>query len=173
MDKRQQFNGLEKVNEYRAKIDANTDTYMEDLFIKDKGLDLLKTLRFGQSGYDPLFEESTNFIEQTNQTFTYIVCLKAVEYLLALYPGKLFYVNFGTESGYDVESKDGEVICECFSATAPDSNKKLAKDTEKISKNIVAKYKYVIYYASDPKPKHVLNIRKKYPEINIITLPTI
>ena len=101
---------------------------MENLFINEKGLDLLRTLRFGQSGYDPLFEEPTNFIEQTNQCFTYLVCLEAVEHLLKQYSDKSFYVNFGTEAGHDVESADGEIICECFSATAPDSNKKLAKD---------------------------------------------
>lgn len=68
---------------------------MENLFINEKGLDLLRTLRFGQSGYNPLFEKPTNFIEQTNQCFTYIVCLEAVEYLLKQYSGKSFYVNFG------------------------------------------------------------------------------
>jgi hypothetical protein len=173
MDKRQLFSGLEKVNEYRFKIRENTDKHLEDLFINEKGLELMRSLRFEQSGYDPLFEEPTNFIEQMNQTFTYLVCLEAVEYLLQQYPGKSFFVNFGTEAGHDVESVDGEVICECFSATAPDSNDKLAKDTDKIDNNEEAEYRYVIYFASNPKPKHVSNIRKKHPNINIISLQTI
>jgi hypothetical protein len=173
MDKRQLFSDLVKVNDYRVKIKDNTEKHMVNLFTQDKGLDLLRTLRFGQSGFDPLFEEPTNFIEQTNQSFTYLVCLEAVEFLLQQYPGKTFYVNFGTESGHDVESMDGEVICECFSATAPDSNKKLAKDTDKVNNNVKAKYKYVMYYASNPKPKHVDNIRKKYSDINIRPLASI
>jgi hypothetical protein len=173
MDKRQLFSDLEKVYEYRSTIKKNTDKHLENLFINEKGLDLLRTLRFGQSGYDPLFEEPTNFIEQTNQCFTYLVCLEAVEYLLKQYSGKSFYVNFGTEAGHDVESDDGEIICECFSATAPDSNKKLVKDVKKVDDNLIAKDKYVIYYASNPKPKHVMNVRKKYKNINIIPIPTI
>ncbi len=173
MDKRQLFKSLEKVNEYKQKIIKNSDNYMANLFINQKGIELLRILRFGQSGYDPLFEEPTNFIEQTNQTFTYLVCLEAVEYLLKQYPGKSFYVCFGTESGHDVESEDGSIICECFSATAPDSNKKLAKDSKKVDDNQTAKYKYVIYFASNPKPKHVAFIQRKYPEVCIIPLKSI
>lgn len=173
MCKRQLFKSLEKVNEYKQKIIKNSDNHMATLFINQKGIELLRILRFSQSGYDPLFEEPTNFIEQTNQTFTYLVCLEAVGYLLKQHPGISFYVNLGTEAGHDVESEDGSIICECFSATAPDSNKKLAKDSKKVDTNLTAKDRYVIYYASNPKPKHVENIRKKYPIINIIPLPTI
>ena len=173
MDKRQLFSDLEKVYKYRSKIKENTDKHLENLFVNEKGLDLLRTLRFGQSGYDPLFEEPTNFIEQTNQCFTYLVCLEAVEILLKKYPDKSFYVNFGTEAGHDVEAVDGDIICECFSSTAPDSNKKLEKDAKKVDDNLNAKNKYVIYYSLNPKPKHVENIRKKYPLIKVIPLKSI
>lgn len=173
MDKRQLFSSLNKVNEYRVKINENTEKHMGSLFTQGRGLDLLRNLRFSQSGYDPLFEEPTNFIEQTNQTFTYLVCLEAVEYLLKQYPGKSFYVCFGTESGHDVESEDGSIVCECFSATAPDSNKKLAKDSKKVDDNQTAKNKYVIYFASNPKPKHVAFIKNKYPNVCMIPLKSI
>lgn len=173
MSKRQLFSDLEKVNEYRAKIKENTDNQMEVLLKSGSGLEFLRKIKFEQSGYDPLFEEPTNFIEQVNQTFTYLVCLEAVEYLLNHYPGKSFYVCFGTEAGYDVESKDGSIICECFAATAPDSNGKLEKDCLKVHNNQVAEHKYVVFYSSTKKPTHIDNIRRKYHDVSVISLENI
>ncbi len=83
------------------------------------------------------------FIEQINQTFTYLVCLAAVEIFQSMYPTHIFTVNFGTESGYNAVSGDGSIICECFAATAPDSNKKLKLDAYKVYENKTAAFRYV------------------------------
>lgn len=167
------FKNMEQVNEYRTKIIDNTEKYMTARLQDSIGLEFLRKIKFDKHGYDPLFEEPTNFIEQTNQTWTYLVCLSAVEYFLKEYPGKSFYVNFGTKSGYDVVSEDESIICECFATTVPNSNEKLEKDTLKVFSNENAKEKYIIFYASEQKPKQVANKMKKYPGVKILPLDTI
>lgn len=167
------FVNTEQVKLYREKIINITEKHMEVLLKSGSGMELLRKIKFTQSGYDPLFQHETNFIEQVNQTFTYLVCLDAVEYLLKEHPTKRFNVCFGTEAGYDVESEDREVVCECFAATAPDSNGKLEKDTIRVFNNDDAKDKYVIYYVSEQKPTHVENIKKKYQGVKVIALKSI
>lgn len=167
------FYSKEQIENYREKIVNTTNNHINELLLSGKGIDFLRKVKFEQCGYDPLFEHKTNFIEQVNQTFTYLVCLDAVEYLLYKYSNMRFNVNFGVESGYDVESEDGTIICECFAATTPDSNDKLKSDTLKVYCNSDAIHKYVIFYAKYPKVKQVENIRAKYKGINIIVLDKI
>lgn len=146
---------------------------MQELWQSGEGVEFLRKVKFEQCGFDPLFEHETNFIEQTNQTFTYLVCLAAVDLLLSKYPQHKFLVNFGTESGYDVFSEDGSIICECFAVTAPGSNGKLKMDTAKVYANEVATAKYVIFYAETKQPKLIENIKMKYQSVEIISLDTI
>jgi len=160
----------EQVEIYRTKIIDTTNDRIKDQFQNCEGIELLRKIKFTQSGFDPLFDESTNFIEMTNQVFTYLVCLKAVDFLLIEYPSHKFYVNFGTESGYDVISEDESIICECFAATIPDNNLKLEKDVKKVFENKQASQRYVIFYVSNPKPIHVENIKTKYQGVKIISL---
>lgn len=167
------FVNTEQVKLYRDKIISITENHMDNLLKSGTGMEFLRKLKFTQAGYDPLFQHETNFIEQVNQTFTYLVCLDAVEYLLKEHPTKRFNVCFGTEAGHDVESEDGSVICECFAATAPDSNSKLEKDCMRVHSNQDAKNKYVIFYSSTDKSVHVENIRKKYFGVTIIELESI
>lgn len=167
------FSNAEQVKLYRDKIVTITEKHMDDLLKSGSGMEFLRKIKFSQAGYDPLFQHETNFIEQVNQTFTYLVCLDAVEYLLKEHEGKRFNVCFGTESGHDVESEDGSVICECFAATTPDSNGKLEKDCIKVNNNNDAENRYVIFYTSEKKPIHVGNIRNKFNNINIISLENI
>jgi hypothetical protein len=167
------FSNVEQVKLYRDKIVSITEKHMSDLLSSGSGMEFLRKIKFTQSGYDPLFQHETNFIEQVNQTFTYLVCLAAVEYLLKEHEGKRFNVCFGTEAGFDVESEDAEVVCECFAATAPDSNGKLDKDASRVFNNVEAKYKYVVFYTSEQKLIHVENVMKKYQGVKAIALKTI
>jgi hypothetical protein len=167
------FNTVDQIRDCRVKMIKITNEKVEELLSKGSGIELLRQVKFTQSGYDPLFEKPLNFIEQTNQTFTYLVSLAAVERLLSLYPDRSFRVNFGTCAGYDIESEEGDIICECFAATAPDSNNKLKNDVERLYSNKSAAQKYVIYYAEIPKEKHVDNIRDKYQGVEIISLDSL
>lgn len=115
--KQWKFSNIEQVNELKERILNGTNTSVEKLLSEEKGIKLLGKMKFEQSGYDVLFNKKTNFIEQINQTFTYLVCLAATEKLLLLYPERSFIVNFGVMPGHDVISEDGSIICECFAAT--------------------------------------------------------
>ena len=79
-------------------------------------------------------------------------------------------MNLGTNPGYDIESDDGEIICECFASTSPDSNSKLKKDAERLIENNTAAKKYIIFYSEFKKETHVENIKQKYQGINVISL---
>lgn len=173
MNKKILFENEVQVKSLREKIIKITNDKLKELWQNREGIDFLKKIKFEQCGYDPLFEHGTNFIEQTNQTFTYLVCLAAVEILQSKYPTHIFIVNFGTESGYDVVSKDGSIICECFAATAPDSNKKLELDAYKVYDNKTAAFRYVIYYVANSKEKHVDNIKRKYNGVELIALKSL
>ncbi len=167
------ISNIQQVETYRNKITDVTNNRLQGLFQGYEGIELLKQIKFHQFGFDPLFDEPLNFIEMTNQIFTYLVCLKAVEILLTLYTKSKFHVNFGTEAGYDVISEDKSIICECFAATTPDSNSKLDKDTRKVSEDVVSEHKYVVFYASSSKTKHVENLKRKYSNVEIIALECI
>jgi hypothetical protein len=170
LNKRIVFDSKEQVDKLRESIVRTTDTKLKELWQSGNGIDFLRKIKFEPCGYDPLFEHGTNFIEQTNQTFTYLVCLAAVEILLSKHPLHRFVVNFGTESGYDVISEDESIICECFAATTPDSNNKLEHDMLKVYANKNATLRYVIYYVANAKEKHVENVRRKYSSVEVMSL---
>ena len=167
------FCSIEQVEELKAKILEGTNSIVDNMLIEEKGMKLLKKMKFEQSGYDVVFNKKTNFIEQINQTFTYLVCLEATEKLLLLYPEHSFVVNLGVMPGHDIVSEDESIIWECFATTSPDSNGKLEKDVKKVYANKNAIKKYVIFYAATSKIVHVENIKKKYSDIEIIALDTI
>lgn len=97
---------------------TTTNDEIKELLKEGESIEFLRKIKFNKCGYDPLFEEPINFIEQVNQTSTYLLFLSAVELLLSAYPSYKFYVNFGIQAGYDVLSEDESIICEWFEATA-------------------------------------------------------
>jgi hypothetical protein len=106
---------------------------------------VLASIKFKQIGADPLQSTPLNLIEQVNQTFTYLASLEAVHYLLNEHTEHApFRVNLGTASGSDVESLDGKVAAEVFSAVSPSNNQKLKKDIEKVNATD-AQHRYVFY----------------------------
>lgn len=110
-------------------------------------LDVLEALKFQRFGRDPLDPtRPLNLIEQLNQTFTYLVSVRAVEFLFEEHPEAApFRLNLGTAPGSDVESVHGSVAAEVFAAVAPNNNRKLAKDVAKVRATPAA-HKYVFFY---------------------------
>ncbi len=167
------FENKNQVEELREKIISEADASVDELLCGVKGIHLLELMKFEQVGYDSILEEKTNFIEQINQTFTYLVSLQALEYLMIQFPNKSFKVNFGVISGHDIESLDGTVICECFASTTPTSNNKLAGEVKRLDDKKTANNKYVIFYSRQKKPQHLSNLQSKYPDVHIIQLSNI
>ena len=108
------------------------------------GLPALALLKFDASGCDPLDEgRPLNFIEQLNQSFTYLATIEGVRWLLQHHPEHApYHLNLGTAPGSDIVSEDGEVVAETFAATRPQSNRKLEKDIAKVGA-VAAQYRYV------------------------------
>lgn len=131
-------------------IRAAADSAAEELgklLAQGDSLRLLRAVKFAPIGRDPLQpERPLNLIEQTNQTFTYLVSVKAVEFLLRTHPGQVPYrLNLGTAPGPDIVSSNGSVAAEVFAATHPGSNDKLPKDIEKV-RGFDAKHRYVFFH---------------------------
>ena len=76
--------------------------------------------------------KTKQLIEMVNQYQTYLVTLKALEFLFEKYSNKSFIARFGNIAGYDIESTDGEIVAECFAQVSYKNNKKLDKDLEKL-----------------------------------------
>ena len=112
----------------------------------EPGMPALRRIKFEAVGYDPLDEQRRlNLIEQVNQSLTYLVSLRAVEFLLREHPDRAaFRLNLGTAGGWDVESTDGTVVAEVFAAVTPDNNEKLRKDVKKVAES-EAPHRYVFY----------------------------
>lgn len=168
MKKQLIIHNANQIKDYRNKILRLSNVKIGELLESKSGIDLLKEIKFNQNGFDPLFEEPMNFIEQINQTFTYLVSLEAAEWLLSIYPDKTLQLNLGT--GYDIVSDDGDIICECFASTSPDSNRKLLKDAEKLCENKTARNKYIFFYSEHKKDTYVEMVKNKHKNIEIFSL---
>jgi hypothetical protein len=114
-------------------------------------MDFMAKLKFEKMGYDPLdSDRDLNFIEQLNQTFTYLASMKAAEFLFNEHLEiSSLTLNLGTAPGSDLETSDcGGIAAEVFAATKPSSNNKLNKDIQKVSETD-AKYKYSFFMCPD------------------------
>jgi hypothetical protein len=91
-----------------------------------------------------------NLIEQINQTWTYLVSLRALSFLFERHPeAGGFKLSLGTSSGTDIMSLvPHAVAAETFAATSPRSNQKLVKDVQKLLRNCPeARARYVFFAA--------------------------
>ncbi|MDD3140537.1 MAG: hypothetical protein PHX08_16425 [Lachnospiraceae bacterium] len=125
MTKQITVSDLAQLKQYETVILENLQKGKEALEqgLKNRSaLEFFQMLKFDKCVVEPLSGEPENLIEVVNQGMTYIVSLKAVEYLLKKHSEKSFTVNWGNISGYDIESTDGLIIGECFAATSFRSN---------------------------------------------------
>jgi hypothetical protein len=109
-------------------------------------IEFLRRIKFEQVGCDPLDDQRPlNFIEQLNQTFTYLASFKAAKILFERHPElKALTLNLGTKSGSDIENIEKGIAAEVFAAVNPSNNGKLQKDIVKVS-TTNAKHKYVFF----------------------------
>jgi hypothetical protein len=101
-------------------------------------LEAIAALKFEPIGSHPLEERPLNIIEQVNQTFTYLVAVKAADLLMQWHPeAEGFRLAPGAHAPrgtLDVESlAPGVVGAETFAAVRPENNRKLANDLAKLA----------------------------------------
>lgn len=147
--KRKTIRTVDDLAELETKIAASAAATAEKLsheLRETSDLSAFALLKFSEAGCDPLdLDRALNFVEQLNQSFTYLASVEAARWLLERHPDHAPYtLNLGTTPGSDIESEDGEVAAETFAATHPDSNDKLRKDLTKV-RATSAKHRYVFY----------------------------
>lgn len=158
----------EQIYELRKKIFESADIAVMNLretMEQVSPMELLFLMKFDKTGVDPVDGTKINLIEQLNQLFSDLVALEAVNDLLKRYPGKEFEMHLGTEAGFDIESTDGTVVCECFAVTTAGSNGKLKKDAEKLLFKALTKKKYIYFYSQNDKDETVDRLYGRFPEI--------
>lgn len=100
-------------------------------------LDWMYRMKFEPIGRHPTNGHPLNIVEQVNQTWSWIVALKAAEQLLALHPeagGYELAPDASMSQALDIMSVAPRLVgAECFAAVHPRNNRKLAKDLAKLA----------------------------------------
>lgn len=107
-----------------------------NLAADNDAMSFLYECKFHENGFDPLdHSKPLNFVEQLNQTFTYLASFKGAEYIFSMHVDvKSLTLNLGTSKGSDIETADGGgVVAEFFASVDPTNNSKLRKDIKRIS----------------------------------------
>jgi len=114
------------------------------------GVEVLRQMKFAEMAWHPIDDRPLNLIEQLNQTWTYLVTLKALPFLFERHPAAGgFRLNLGPAGGTDIESLVPKVVAaEVFAAVHPSNNRKLAKDLQKLVRECPdAQNRYVFFGA--------------------------
>lgn len=139
------------LQQYLDTIESATETAVAALATATSPREALRRMKFEQIGRHPIEKDRPlNLIEQINQTFTYLVALKATEWLLDQHPdagGFRLAPGATMALPFDIMSVEPDVVdAETFAATHPGSNRKLAKDLAKLSASS-ARFRYAFFYA--------------------------
>jgi hypothetical protein len=137
------------------------------------GIALLQWLKFERIGHDPISGESTNLIEQVNQTFTILVALRAAAWLLEKHNDCAgIHARFGTSAGIDLEScKRHLFAAEVFAATHPRSNNKLRKDIDRLVLNASTfRHRYVFFHSPGQKTGPRPDLEVPGSNVNVISV---
>jgi hypothetical protein len=113
-------------------------------------VEILRKMKFTEMAWHPVDDRPLNLIEQLNQTWTYLVTLKALPFLFERHPAAGgFQLNLGTASGTDIESVVPKLVAaEVFAAVHPSNNRKLTKDLKKLALDCPdAQSRYVFFGA--------------------------
>jgi len=150
-----------------ASADATADA-LRMLVATMNGIEVLAQLKFHKAGHDPLSAHPLNFIEQMNQTFTYLASCDALRYLLAHHADRApFVIHLGTAAGPDIESTDRSIVAEVFAATHPGSNQKLLKDVRKLRARAPAALRYLFYSCPG---EHRVRIPQAQSDVTVVPL---
>ncbi len=138
---------LERV---RAAAGRTTQAIGRLISSEPDGVEVLRRMKFTEMAWHPIDDRPLNLIEQLNQTWTYLVTLKALAFLFERHPAAGgFRLNLGTARGTDIESVAPRVVAaEVFAAVHPSNTRKLVKDLKRLGLEWPdAKARYVFFGA--------------------------
>lgn len=118
-------------------------------------LEVLRQMKFSTIAWHPLDDQPLNLIEQVNQTWTYLVTLRALPFLFSRHPEACgFQLNLGTASGSDIVSvMPNAVAAEVFAAVHPMNNGKTMKDLRNLAQDCPGAAARYVFFAA-PGYKH-------------------
>ncbi|NRP45936.1 hypothetical protein XMV225_003126 [Aliiroseovarius sp. xm-v-225] len=128
----------EEVDKLLETLEENTSHARQVLReLPDDPFLALASIKFEPIGTHPIERRPLNFVEQINQTFTYLVALRATRLLLRWHPEaggfRLAPGAHAPRGTLDIESEvPGLVGAETFAAVRPENNRKLANDIDKL-----------------------------------------
>ena len=160
-----------ELEQYEQIIHANLQKSFESIKCHLDDTDcasVFECFKYEKTAVDPLTGNPENLIEMLNQYQTYLVTLKALDFLFEKYSSKSFIARFGNIAGYDIESTDSEIVAECFAQVSYKNNKKLDKDLEKLNSVTGDAIRYEFFYDKVFNEDNYKAYKNKYPEINII-----
>lgn len=144
-----QVHGVDDVDRYLGKV-VQAAAKVHACIRGQNGdpLDLLRKMKFDEIGCHPIDGHALNFIEQVNQTWTYIAALVAARCLLDLHPdARGFRLAPGADAvtALDIMSEAiGLVGAETFAAVDPTNNRKLDNDLKKLATR-PERHRYVFF----------------------------
>ena len=130
----------------------STHLKLKEILDSETPTKLFYAMKFEKIGCDPLNSKMQwNLVEQINQTFTYLVSLKAAEILYKECKSlESIELNLGTQGGFDLIGRDAKgrdiAVAEVFAAVDAHSNDKLRKDVKKVMESNAEKH-YVFFTA--------------------------
>jgi hypothetical protein len=175
--KRQTITSFEDLRRLELQILSSVDATsaaLKRLLDAEAPLAAFARLKFTEAGHDPLnIHRPLNFIEQINQTFTYLASVEAARWLLSHHPDCApLILNLGTLSGFDIESQCGHFKAETFAVTHPGSNDKLRKDVAKMQTTVAA-HRFVFYISPSTagpfQASGVTIVQLQHPAIDALT----
>lgn len=111
-------------------------------------LEVLRRIKFQPIGLHPISDRPLNFIEQVNQSWTYVVALEAAKKLLELHPDAGgFRLAPGAHASLELDImsvEPGYVGAETFAAVHPRNNGKLRADLTKLASRLEL-HRYVFF----------------------------
>ena len=133
-----------------AAVEESTTKAIAAIAAAGMPVQTLRRMKFEQIGFHPIEGHPLNFIEQINQTFTYLVALRATAWLLQRHPDAGgFQLAPGANAALplDIMSVVPNLVgAETFAAVHPNNNRKLAGDLQKL-KDFPHRFRYAFFYA--------------------------
>jgi hypothetical protein len=120
-------------------------------------------MKFEAVGRHPIEDRALNFVEQINQTFSYLVALNAAKWLLEVHPdasGFSLAPGAHATQRLDIMSVVPDLVgAEAFAATSPRSNNKLDKDLRRLAGD-PAQHRYAFFYSPGFEPGRHARLEK-------------
>jgi hypothetical protein len=134
---------------YDELVTASAKTFEQVRCFQDGHEAWMQAAKFNAIGFDPYSStRQLNLVEQINQHWSLVAALEAVRNLFKIHPtAEGFSIAAGASAVQPFDLMhlgDIEIVAEVFAATSPNSNQKLSKDLNKLSKSAFA-HRYVMF----------------------------